>query len=61
MMTTSGEHEPRPIVKDGLQAWRETVAAARHERRQRGERYAARHRRGPHDNADGLTQPKLSA
>jgi hypothetical protein len=61
MMTTSREHEPRPTAKDGLEAWPETVAAARHERRQRGERYPARHRRAPHDTADGPAQPKLSA
>ena len=31
-MTTSGENEPKAIVRDGLEAWRETVAAARHAR-----------------------------
>ena len=44
-MTTSGENEPKAMVKDGLEAWRETVAAARQARRQRGERYVGRHRR----------------
>ena len=44
-MTTSGENEPKAMVRDGLEAWRETVAAARQARRQRGERYVGRHRR----------------
>src|SRR5512140_923457 len=46
-MTTSSENEPTAIVRDGLEGWRETVAAARQARRQRGERYSGRHRGVP--------------
>ena len=49
MMTMSDEHESKSIVKDAIETWHETVAAARQERRQRGEPYAARHRRAAPD------------
>jgi hypothetical protein len=61
MMTTSGEHEPKAISEDAIEAWHEAVALARDERQRRGERYTGRHRPGPPDSADGLTQTELSA
>jgi hypothetical protein len=61
MMTTSGENEPTAIVRDGLEAWRETVAAARQARRQRGERYSGRHRGVPVDGADAHDAAQRSA
>ena len=60
-MTTSGENEPTAIVTDGLQAWRETVAAARQARRQRGERYSGRHRSVHVDGADAQEATQRSA
>jgi hypothetical protein len=52
-MTTSGENENTATVRDGLEGWRETVAAARQARRQRHEPYLARHRRtAPADSTD---------
>ena len=61
MTTTSGEHEPKMRSKDAIEAWHEAVAVAREERRQRGERYAGRHRPAPHDTADEQTDTELSA
>ena len=52
MMTTNGEHEPESIGWTGFEAWRESVAAAHRERRQRGERYTGRHRTVPTEPAD---------
>ena len=60
-MTTRGENEPTAIVTDGLEAWRETVAAARQARRQRGERYSGRHRSVPVDGADAQDAIQRSA
>ena len=60
-MTTSGENEPTAIVRDGLEAWRETVAAARQARRQRGERYSGRHRGVPVDGPDAQDAAQRSA
>jgi hypothetical protein len=61
MMTTSGENEPKATVTDGLEAWRETVAAARQARRQRGERYSGRHRSVSVDGADAQDATQRSA
>ena len=60
-MTTSGEHEPRAMDWASYDALREAVAVARRERRQRGERYVARHRLRPADNADGHDTDRQSA
>jgi hypothetical protein len=60
-MTTSGENEPTAIVRDGLEAWRDTVAAARQARRQRGERYSGRHRSVPIDGADAQDTTQRTA
>jgi len=61
MMTTSGEHDPRAIDWASHDALREAVAAARRERRQRGESYVARHRPGSADSADGQDPDRQSA
>jgi hypothetical protein len=49
MMTTSSEDKPKAIDWAGHDAWREAVVVARRARRQRSERYVARHRRAPDD------------
>ena len=61
MMTTSSEHEPEAINWAGYEAWREAVVVARRERRQRSERYMARHRRAPDDVADTQEPRQRSA
>ena len=60
-MTTSGEHKPKAISEDAIEAWHQAVAVARQDRQQRGERYTGRHRPGPPDSSDGPTQTELSA
>jgi hypothetical protein len=57
MMTTSSKHEPTPSGEDAIEAGQETVAVAREERQQRGERYTGRHRPAPPDQADGQSDP----
>ena len=52
-MTTSSEHEPTAIEWASYDAWRESVAVARRERRQRGEGYTGRHRSVPVEPSDG--------
>jgi hypothetical protein len=47
VMTTSGVNEPKAISEASTETWREAVSVARRERRQRGERYTARHRSAP--------------
>jgi hypothetical protein len=47
VMMTSGVNEPKAIREASTETWREAVLVARRERRQRGERYAARHRSAP--------------
>ena len=63
MMTTSSEHKPKAIDWAGYDAWREAVVVARRERRQRSERYVARHRRAPDDvrirKRLGIAAPEL--
>jgi hypothetical protein len=61
MMTTSDEHEPTGFSQDSTEAWRMTMALARYERRQRGERYMARHRSTPDDGAEGHDTSQRSA
>jgi hypothetical protein len=61
MMTTSRENEPKGISPDSTEAWRITMALARYERRQRGERYMARHRSTPADGADAHDTTQRSA
>jgi hypothetical protein len=61
MMTTSHEHEPMGISQDSTEAWRVTMALARYERRQRGERYLARHRWAPADGAEAHDTTQRSA
>jgi hypothetical protein len=47
VMTTSGVNEPKPISEASTETWRVAISVARRERRQRGERYTARHRSAP--------------
>ena len=61
MMTTSDEHEPTGFSQDSTEAWRMTMALARYERRQRGERYMARHRSTPADGAEAHDTTQRSA
>jgi hypothetical protein len=42
--TEPGAISPDAITKESTETWRDTVEDARRERRQRGERYQARHR-----------------
>jgi hypothetical protein len=49
------------ISQDSTEAWRMTMALARYERRQRGERYMARHRSTPADGADAHDSTQRSA
>jgi hypothetical protein len=61
MMTTNDEHERTAIDWASEEAWRESVAVARRERRQRGERYTGRHRAVPAEPADGQDIAQRSA
>jgi hypothetical protein len=52
MMSRTGEHEPTAGDWASYDTWRESVAVARRERRQRGEAYTGRHRSVPVEPAD---------